>query len=64
MPPDIVRKLTEEFMAIGKIADVCAALEKFGAQQTKLAGPAYAAALRKERDGYARVIEQTGIKVP
>jgi tripartite-type tricarboxylate transporter receptor subunit TctC len=64
MPPDIVTKLTEELIAIGKIPEVRVALEKFGAQQTELPGPAYADALRKERAGYARVIEQAGIKVP
>jgi tripartite-type tricarboxylate transporter receptor subunit TctC len=64
MPPDIVRKLTDELIAIGKIPEVRAALEKFGVQQTELPGPAYAEALRKERAGYARVIEQAGIKVP
>ena len=64
MPPDIVKKLTEELIAVGKIAEVRAALEKFGVQQTELPGPAYAEALRKERAGYARVIEQAGIKVP
>ena len=64
MPPDIVRKLTDELIAIGKIPEVRAALEKFGVQQTELAGPAYADALKKERAGYARVIEQAGIKVP
>lgn len=64
MPADIVRKLGEELTAIGKIAEVRAALEKFGVQQTELPGPAYADALRKEREGYARVIEKAGIKVP
>jgi tripartite-type tricarboxylate transporter receptor subunit TctC len=64
MPPDIVKKLTEELTAVGKIPEVRAALEKFGVQQTELPGPAYADALRKERAGYARVIEQAGIKVP
>jgi tripartite-type tricarboxylate transporter receptor subunit TctC len=64
MPPDIAGKLTEELIAIGKLPEVRAALEKFGVQQTELPGPAYAAALTKERAGYARVIEQAGIKVP
>ena len=64
MPPDIVKKLTEELIAVGKIPEVRTALEKFGVLQTELPGPAYAEALRKERAGYARVIEQAGIKVP
>jgi tripartite-type tricarboxylate transporter receptor subunit TctC len=64
MPPDIVKKLTEELVAVGKIPEVRAALEKFGVLQTELPGPAYADALKKERAGYARVIERAGIKVP
>jgi tripartite-type tricarboxylate transporter receptor subunit TctC len=64
MPPDIVKKLTEELVAAGKIPEVRAALEKFGVLQTELPGPAYADALKKERAGYARVIEKAGIKVP
>jgi hypothetical protein len=51
-------------MAVGKIAEVRTALEKFGVTQTELPGPAYADALKKERDAYARVIEKAGIKVP
>jgi tripartite-type tricarboxylate transporter receptor subunit TctC len=64
MPPDIVKKLIEEFVAVGKIPEVRTALEKFGVLQTELPGPAYAEALAKERAGYARVIERAGIKVP
>jgi tripartite-type tricarboxylate transporter receptor subunit TctC len=64
IPPAIVAKLTEELVAVGKIPEVRAALEKFGVLQTELPGPAYAEALRKERAGYARVIEKAGIKVP
>jgi tripartite-type tricarboxylate transporter receptor subunit TctC len=64
MAPDMVRKLTEELTAVGKIPEVRAALEKFGVQQTELTGPAYADALKKERAGYAAVIEKAGIKVP
>ena len=64
MPPDVVKKLTDELVAVGKIPEVRVALEKFGVLQTELPGPAYADALRKERDGYARVIEKAGIKVP
>jgi tripartite-type tricarboxylate transporter receptor subunit TctC len=64
IPPDIVKKLTEELVAVGKIPEVRTALEKFGVLQTELPGPAYAEALRKERAGYARVIEKAGIKVP
>jgi tripartite-type tricarboxylate transporter receptor subunit TctC len=64
MPPDIVKKLTEEFVAVGKIPEVRTALEKFGVLQTELPGPAYAEALKKERADYARVIEKAGITVP
>jgi tripartite-type tricarboxylate transporter receptor subunit TctC len=64
MPPEIVRKLTEELVAVGKVPEVRVALEKFGVLQTELPGPAYADALKKERAGYARVIEKAGIKVP
>ena len=60
MPPDIVKKLTDELIAVGKIPEVRTALEKFGVLQTELPGPAYAEALRKERAGYARVIEKAG----
>jgi tripartite-type tricarboxylate transporter receptor subunit TctC len=64
MPVDIVKKLTEELVAVGKIPEVRVALEKFGVLQTELPGPAYVEALAKERAGYARVIERAGIKVP
>jgi tripartite-type tricarboxylate transporter receptor subunit TctC len=64
MPADIVQKLTAELIAIGKIAEVRATLEKFGVLQTELAGPAYEEALRRERDGYAVVIAKAGIVVP
>ncbi len=63
MPADIVKKLTDELLAVGKIPEVRSALEKFGVLQTELPGAAYAEALRKERDGYAVVIEKAGIKV-
>jgi tripartite-type tricarboxylate transporter receptor subunit TctC len=64
MPPDIVKRLTDELVAVGKIPEVRTALEKFGVLQTELPGPGYADALRKERDGYARIIEKAGIKAP
>ena len=55
---------------LGDVGRVCRpgrpsrAMEKFGVLQTELSGPAYADALKKERAGYARVIEKAGIKVP
>ena len=64
MPPDVVKKLIDELVAVGKIPEVRVALEKFGVLQTELPGPAYADALKKEREAYARVIEKAGIKVP
>lgn len=64
MPPEIVKKLIDELVAVGKIPEVRAALEKFGVLQTELPGSAYADALKKEREGYARVIEKAGIKIP
>jgi tripartite-type tricarboxylate transporter receptor subunit TctC len=64
MPADIVAKLTDELLAVGKIPEVRTALEKFGVLQTELPGPAYAEALRKERAAYATVIEKAGIKIP
>jgi tripartite-type tricarboxylate transporter receptor subunit TctC len=64
MPPEIAKKLTDELVAVGKIPEVRTALEKFGVLQTELQGAAYADALKKERAGYARVIEKAGIKVP
>jgi putative tricarboxylic transport membrane protein len=64
MSPDIVKRLSDEFVAVGKIPEVRTALEKFGVLQTELPGPGYADALKKERDGYARIIEKAGIKAP
>jgi tripartite-type tricarboxylate transporter receptor subunit TctC len=64
IPADIAKKLTDELTAVGKIPEVRTAMEKFGVLQTELSGPAYADALKKERAGYARVIEKAGIKVP
>ena len=64
LPADISKKLIDELVAVGKIAEVRTALEKFGVIQTETAGQAYADALKKERAGYATVIEKAGIKVP
>jgi tripartite-type tricarboxylate transporter receptor subunit TctC len=64
MPPDLAKKLTDELVAAGKVAEVRTALEKFGVLQTELPGSGYADALKKERDGYARIIEKAGIKAP
>jgi tripartite-type tricarboxylate transporter receptor subunit TctC len=64
MPADIVKKLTDELVAIGKDESVRAALVKFGVVQTELPGPAYEDALKKERASYAAIIEKAGIKVP
>jgi hypothetical protein len=50
-------------MAPVRIPEVRTALEKFGVLQTELPAAAYADALRKERDAYARVIEKAGIKL-
>src|SRR5262249_3514811 len=58
MPADIVRKLTDELVAVCKIPEVRTAMEKFGVLQTELPGSAYAEALGKERDAYAKVIEK------
>ncbi len=64
MPADVTKKLIEELVAVGKVPEVRAGLEKFGVLQTETAGPAYEAAVRRERAGYAVVIEKAGIKVP
>ena len=64
MPAGIVSKLTEGLIAVGKLPEVRASMEKFGVQQTELAGPAYAESLAKERAGYATLIEKAGIKAP
>ena len=64
IPTDVTQKLTAELIAVGKIPEVRTAMEKFGVLQTEQPGPAYADALKKERAGYARVIERAGIKVP
>jgi tripartite-type tricarboxylate transporter receptor subunit TctC len=64
LPADVAKRLIDELMAVGKIPEVRAAMEKFGVLQTELPGPAYAESLRRERAAYARVIEKAGIKVP
>jgi tripartite-type tricarboxylate transporter receptor subunit TctC len=64
MPADIVKKLIEELVAVGKDEAVRASLVKFGVVQTELPGPAYAESLRKERATYADIIEKAGIKAP
>ena len=64
MPADIVKKLTDELVAVGKDEFVRAALVKFGVVQTEQPGPAYAEALRKERATYTDIIEKAGIKAP
>ena len=63
MPADITKKLIDELVAIGKLPEVRAAMEKFGVIMVEQAGPAYADALKKERDMYSKVIEKAGIKV-
>jgi len=64
MPADIVKKLIDELVAVGKDEAVRAALVKFGVVQTELPGPAYEDSLKKERASYATIIEKAGIKVP
>jgi tripartite-type tricarboxylate transporter receptor subunit TctC len=64
LPANIASRLIDELVAVGKLPEVRTALEKFGVLQTELPGPAYADSLRKERAGYAKVIEKAGIKVP
>ncbi len=62
MPADVVKKLTDELMAVGKMPAVRTAMEKFGVVQTELTGPDYAKSIAMERAGYARIIEKAGIK--
>jgi tripartite-type tricarboxylate transporter receptor subunit TctC len=64
MPADIVKKLIDELVTVGKDETVRAALVKFGVVQTELPGPAYEEALKQERAAYAAIIEKAGIKVP
>jgi tripartite-type tricarboxylate transporter receptor subunit TctC len=64
MPADIVKRLIDELVAVGKEESVRAALVKFGVVQTELAGPAYEASLKQERATYAGIIEKAGIKAP
>ena len=64
MPADIVKKLIDELVAVGKNDAVREALVKFGVVQTELPGPAYEEALKKERATYASIIEKAGIKAP
>lgn len=63
IPADVVKKITDELTAVGKLPEVRSALEKFGVVQLETNGPAYAEALRKERAGYKTVIDKAGIKV-
>jgi tripartite-type tricarboxylate transporter receptor subunit TctC len=64
MPADVVKKLIDELVAVGKDEAVRAALVKFGVVQTELPGPAYEEALKQERATYATIIEKAGIRVP
>jgi tripartite-type tricarboxylate transporter receptor subunit TctC len=64
MPDDIVKKLIDELVAVGKDEAVRAALVKFGVVQTELPGPAYEDSLKRERATYANIIEKAGIKSP
>ena len=64
MPPDIVKKLIEELVAVGKIPEVRTALEKFGLLRTELPGPAYVEALDHTCVPCTLLGERAGIKVP
>lgn len=64
LPEAVAKKLIDELVAVGKIPEVRTALEKFGVLQTEQPGSAYAEALRKERDVYAKLIQRAGIKAP
>jgi tripartite-type tricarboxylate transporter receptor subunit TctC len=64
IPADIAKKISDELIAVGKLPDVRAALARFGTLQTELDGPAYAAAMAKERADYGQLIERAGIKAP
>lgn len=63
VPADIAKKLIDELVAVGKLPEVRAAMDKFGVVQTELPGSAYADELNKERDMYRRVIDKAGIKL-
>jgi tripartite-type tricarboxylate transporter receptor subunit TctC len=64
IPADITKKLIDELVAVGKLPEVRSAMEKFGVIMLEQAGPAYEAALKKERAAHANVIEKAGIKAP
>ncbi|MGL4240329.1 MAG: Bug family tripartite tricarboxylate transporter substrate binding protein [Beijerinckiaceae bacterium] len=64
IPPDVAKRISDELIAVGKLPEVRAAMEKFGVLQTELDGPAYAAAMAKDRAGYAELVEKAGIKAP
>lgn len=64
MPADVVKKLGDELIAVGKLPEVRAAMAKFGVLQTELDGKGYAESLKKERSSYAVTIEKAGIKAP
>jgi tripartite-type tricarboxylate transporter receptor subunit TctC len=64
IPADIVKKLEGELLAVGKLPEVRAAMEKFGVLQIELDGKGYSDMLAKERASYAVTIEKAGIKAP
>jgi tripartite-type tricarboxylate transporter receptor subunit TctC len=64
IPPDIGKRISDELAAVGKLPEVTAAMQKFGVLQTGLDGPAYAAAMAKERVAYGELVEKAGIKAP
>jgi tripartite-type tricarboxylate transporter receptor subunit TctC len=64
IPAEIAKRISEELTAVGKLPEVMAAMEKFGVLQTGLDGPAYAAAMAKERVAYGELVEKAGIKAP
>jgi tripartite-type tricarboxylate transporter receptor subunit TctC len=64
LPPEIAKKLGDELIAVGKLPEVRAAMDKFGVLQIELDGKGYAEMLAKERASYADTIEKAGIKAP
>ena len=61
---DVVKTPTDGLIAVGKLPEVRAAMEKLGVLQTELPHPAYAESHTEERAGYAKLIERAGIKAP
>jgi len=58
----IVAKLVAELTAVGQDPEVNERLKTLGVESSKLAGDAFAAYMRSERERLAPIVEKAGIK--